>query len=59
MEEGRKREERRKKEKKCEEVRDLPGVKYKVVRGVLDLGGVEKRRSSRSKYGKKKEKKKR
>lgn len=39
-------------------VRDLPGVKYKVVRGVLDLGGVEKRRTSRSKYGKKKEKKK-
>jgi small subunit ribosomal protein S12 len=34
-------------------VRDLPGVQYKVVRGVLDLGGVEKRISSRSKYGKK------
>jgi small subunit ribosomal protein S12 len=32
-------------------VRDLPGVKYKVVRGKLDLMGVEKRRSSRSKYG--------
>jgi small subunit ribosomal protein S12 len=32
-------------------VRDLPGVQYKVVRGVLDLGGVEKRLSSRSKYG--------
>lgn len=35
-------------------VRDLPGVKYKVVRGVLDLAGVEQRKSSRSKYGKKK-----
>jgi len=32
-------------------VRDLPGVQYKVVRGALDLGGVEKRLSSRSKYG--------
>lgn len=32
-------------------VRDLPGVQYKVVRGALDLGGVEKRISSRSKYG--------
>lgn len=35
-------------------VRDLPGVKYKRVRGVRDLGGVEKRLSSRSKYGTKK-----
>jgi len=35
-------------------VRDLPGVQYKVVRGALDLGGVEKRLSSRSKYGTKK-----
>lgn len=35
-------------------VRDLPGVKYKMVRGVRDLGGVEKRLSSRSKYGAKK-----
>lgn len=35
-------------------VRDLPGVQYKVVRGALDLGGVEKRVTSRSKYGKKK-----
>jgi len=32
-------------------VRDLPGVQYKVVRGALDLGGVDKRISSRSKYG--------
>lgn len=37
-------------------VRDLPGVKYKRVRGVRDLGGVEKRLSSRSKYGTKKAK---
>ncbi|MCD6404566.1 MAG: 30S ribosomal protein S12 [Planctomycetes bacterium] len=32
-------------------VRDLPGVKYHVVRGVLDCAGVEGRRKSRSKYG--------
>jgi len=32
-------------------VRDLPGVKYKVVRGVLDLVGVKQRITSRSKYG--------
>ncbi len=38
-------------------VKDLPGVKYHVVRGVLDCAGVEKRRQSRSKYGTKKEKK--
>jgi small subunit ribosomal protein S12 len=37
-------------------VRDLPGVKYKAVRGVRDFGGVEKRRSSRSKYGTKRKK---
>lgn len=30
---------------------DLPGVKYKCVRGALDLGGVVNRKSSRSKYG--------
>jgi small subunit ribosomal protein S12 len=35
-------------------VKDLPGVKYKVVRGVLDLQGVVKRKQSRSKYGTKK-----
>ena len=34
-------------------VRDLPGVKYKVVRGIRDLTGVDKRITSRSKYGKK------
>ena len=32
-------------------VRDLPGVKYHVVRGVLDCAGVEGRQQSRSKYG--------
>lgn len=32
-------------------VKDLPGVKYHLVRGKLDLGGVAKRNSSRSKYG--------
>jgi len=32
-------------------VRDLPGVKYHVVRGVLDCAGVEGRSKSRSKYG--------
>ena len=34
--------------------KDLPGVKYKVVRGVLDLEGVANRQTSRSKYGAKK-----
>lgn len=37
-------------------VKDLPGVKYKIVRGVLDLQGVIQRRQSRSKYGTKKPK---
>jgi small subunit ribosomal protein S12 len=32
-------------------VRDLPGVRYKVVRGTLDAMGVEARRQSRSLYG--------
>ena len=32
-------------------VKDLPGVRYHVVRGTLDAAGVEKRRVSRSKYG--------
>ncbi len=36
------------------EVRDLPGVRYHVVRGVLDAGGVEGRKQERSKYGTKK-----
>ena len=35
-------------------VKDLPGVKYHIVRGKFDLQGVEGRKSSRSKYGAKK-----
>ena len=35
-------------------VKDLPGVRYHVVRGVLDPAGVEGRRTSRSRYGAKK-----
>jgi small subunit ribosomal protein S12 len=38
-------------------VKDLPGVRYHVVRGTLDSTGVENRKSSRSKYGAKKAKK--
>jgi small subunit ribosomal protein S12 len=37
-------------------VKDLPGVKYHVVRGVYDTTGVEGRKQSRSLYGTKKEK---
>merc|ERR1712007_90106 len=37
-------------------VKDLPGVRYHVVRGVLDPAGVEGRRTSRSRYGAKKDK---
>lgn len=36
-------------------VKDLPGVKYHVVRGTLDTMGVEGRKQSRSKYGKSRE----
>src|SRR3989338_7453915 len=32
-------------------VKDLPGVRYHIVRGVLDAGGVEGRKQERSKYG--------
>lgn len=32
-------------------VKDLPGVRYHIVRGTLDSTGVEKRKQSRSKYG--------
>lgn len=32
-------------------VRDLPGVRYHVIRGTLDTTGVEKRKQARSKYG--------
>ncbi len=35
-------------------VKDLPGVKYHIIRGKLDLLGVEGRKTSRSKYGTKK-----
>ena len=38
-------------------VKDLPGVRYHIVRGVLDTAGVEKRRQGRSLYGNKKPKK--
>ena len=32
-------------------VKDLPGVRYHIIRGTLDTAGVEKRRQGRSKYG--------
>jgi small subunit ribosomal protein S12 len=35
-------------------VRDLPGVRYKIVRGTLDTSGVKGRRRARSRYGAKK-----
>lgn len=38
-------------------VKDLPGVRYHIVRGVYDTQGVEKRRQGRSLYGAKKPKK--
>lgn len=38
-------------------VKDLPGVRYHVVRGVLDSMGVQDRKKGRSKYGTKKPKK--
>ncbi len=38
-------------------VKDLPGVRYKVIRGTLDTTGVAKRMQARSKYGAKKPKK--
>jgi small subunit ribosomal protein S12 len=38
-------------------VPDLPGVRYHIVRGALDLQGVQNRKKSRSKYGTKKESK--
>ncbi len=38
-------------------VKDLPGVRYHIVRGTLDTSGVDKRNQSRSKYGTKKPKK--
>ena len=38
-------------------VKDLPGVRYHLVRGALDAAGVENRKQSRSKYGSKRKKK--
>jgi len=37
-------------------VKDLPGVRYHIIRGALDTSGVDERRSSRSKYGTKRPK---
>jgi small subunit ribosomal protein S12 len=37
-------------------VKDLIGVRYHIVRGVLDTGAVEKRRKARSRYGNKRPK---
>lgn len=39
-------------------VKDLPGVRYHIIRGTLDTAGVAKRNQARSKYGAKREKKK-
>ncbi len=39
-------------------VKDLPGVRYHILRGTLDTAGVDKRMQARSKYGAKKPKKK-
>ncbi|WP_448522961.1 30S ribosomal protein S12 [Pseudothermotoga sp.] len=38
-------------------VKDLPGIRYKIIRGTLDAAGVENRKQSRSKYGAKRSKK--
>jgi small subunit ribosomal protein S12 len=37
-------------------VKDLPGVRYHIIRGALDTAGVEKRKQGRSKYGTKRPK---
>ena len=37
-------------------VKDLPGVRYHIIRGVLDTAGVEGRKTSRSRYGAKRPK---
>jgi len=39
-------------------VKDLPGVRYHIVRGVMDATGVENRMQGRSRYGSKRQKKK-
>ena len=36
-------------------VKDLPGVRYKVIRGALDTAGVTERKQARSRYGSKKD----
>ena len=41
---------------RCGRVKDLPGVRYHVLRGVLDTQGVKNRKQSRSKYGAKRPK---
>jgi len=38
-------------------VKDLPGVRYHIIRGTLDTGGVDDRKQGRSKYGTKRPKK--
>ena len=37
-------------------VKDLPGVRYKIIRGTLDSSGVKNRKQARSRYGVKREK---
>ena len=37
-------------------VKDLPGVRYKIIRGALDTSGVRDRKQARSRYGAKREK---
>ena len=37
-------------------IKDLPGVRYHIIRGTLDTSGVEDRKKGRSKYGAKKQK---
>ena len=37
-------------------VRDLPGVRYKIIRGALDSAGVKNRKKARSRYGAKRDK---
>jgi small subunit ribosomal protein S12 len=37
-------------------VRDLPGVRYKIIRGALDASGVKNRKQARSRYGAKRNK---
>ena len=37
-------------------VKDLPGVRYKIIRGALDTAGVQNRKQARSKYGAKRPK---